>query len=75
MYPSPDFGSLSLGKAAIRSLAKMLAEALQPDGICVGTVTICGTVNPEDPKYSPEKIAEKYWMFYTNPASDSEIVY
>ena len=75
MYPSPDFGSLSLGKAGIRSLAKMLAEALQPNGIRVGTVTICGTVNPEDPKYSPEKIAEKYWMFHTNPASDSEIVY
>lgn len=33
LYPSPDFGSLSLGKAGIRSLAKMLAEALKTDGI------------------------------------------
>ena len=48
MYPSPDFGSLSLGKAGIRSLAKMLAEAFKPTGIRVGTVTICGTVNPDD---------------------------
>jgi NADP-dependent 3-hydroxy acid dehydrogenase YdfG len=75
LYPSPDFGSLSLGKAAIRSLAKMLAEALKSSGIRVGTVTICGTVNPEDPKYSPETVAENYWAFYANPASDSEIVY
>jgi len=75
MYPSPDFGSLSLGKASIRSLAKMLAEAVKSDGIRVGTVTICGTVNPEDPKYSPEQIAENYWAFHADPASDSEIVY
>lgn len=75
MYPSPDFGSLSLGKASIRSLAKMLAEAVKSDGIRVGTVTICGTVNPEDPKYSPDRIAENYWAFHADSASDSEIVY
>lgn len=75
MYPNPDFGSLSLGKAGIRSIAKMLAEALQRDGIRVGTITICGTVNPEDPKYSPNRIAENYWMFHSNPTSDAEIVY
>lgn len=74
-YPSPDFASLSLGKAGIRSLARMLAEALKPDGIRVGTVTIFGTVNSDDPKYNPDSIAENYWNFYTNPASDSEIVY
>lgn len=75
IYPSPEFGSLSLGKAGIRSLAKMLAEALKRDGIRVGTITICGTVNPDDAKYSPNQIAENYWAFHTNPASDSEIVY
>lgn len=75
LYPSPDFGSLSLGKAGIRSLANMLAAALQPDGIRVGTITICGTVNPDDPKYSPDQIAENYWAFHSTPAADSEIVY
>lgn len=75
LYPSPDFGSLSLGKAGIRSLAKMLATALKPDGIRVGTITIGGTVNPDDPKYSPDQIAETYWTFHANPESDSEIVY
>ncbi len=75
LYPSPYFGSLSLGKAGIRSLAKMLAEALKPNGVRVGTVTICGIVNPDEPKYSPEQIAENYWIFHTNPDSDSEIVY
>ncbi|MBD2461906.1 SDR family NAD(P)-dependent oxidoreductase [Oscillatoria sp. FACHB-1407] len=75
MYPSADFASLSIGKAGIRSLTKMLAEALQPQGIRVGTVTVCGTVNPDDPKYNPTSIAENYWAFYANPSSDVEIVY
>jgi short-subunit dehydrogenase len=75
MYPSPEFASLSIGKAGIRSLAKMLADALKPDGIRVGTVTVCGTVNPDDAKYNPDSIAHAYWDFYTNTASESEIVY
>jgi len=56
-------------------LAKMLAEALKPEGIRVGTVTICGIVNPSDPKYNPDSIAENYWNFYAKPESDAEIVY
>ncbi|HEY9642787.1 MAG TPA: SDR family NAD(P)-dependent oxidoreductase [Coleofasciculaceae cyanobacterium] len=75
MYPSPDFASLSIGKAGIRSLAKMLAAALKPDGIRVGTITVCGLVNPDEPKYNPDRIAENYWNFYANPDSDAEIVY
>ncbi|HCF29487.1 MAG TPA: short-chain dehydrogenase [Cyanobacteria bacterium UBA11049] len=75
LYPSPDFASLSIGKAGIRSLAKMLAEALKSDGIRVGTITVCGIVNPDDPKYNPESIAENYWAFHTDTESDSEIVY
>lgn len=75
MYPSPDFASLSIGKAGIRSLAKMLAEALKPNGIRVGTITVCGTVNSDDLKYNPNSIAENYWDFYINPKSSSEIIY
>lgn len=75
LYPQPDFGSLSIGKAGIRSLAHTLAAALKPDGIRVGTVTICGTVDPADAKYSPAAIADQYWQFYANPQSDPEIIY
>ena len=75
MHPSPEFASLSIGKAGLRSLAKMLAQALKPEGIRVGTITVCGMVNPNDPKYNPNSVAENYWNFYTNPESDSEIVY
>lgn len=75
LAPSPEFASLSLGKAGIRSLAKMLSEALKNEGIRVGTVTICGLVSQTDPKYNPESIAEKYWAFHTATESEAEIVY
>jgi short-subunit dehydrogenase len=75
IHPSPDFASLSLGKVGIRSLAKMLSDALKSNGIRVGTITVCGTVNPNDPKYNPERIAENYWSFHINEESNSEIVY
>lgn len=75
LYPSPDFASLSIGKAGIRSLANTLAAALKDQGIRVGTITICGTVDPADAKYSPDAIAEQYWQFFANPQSDAEIIY
>jgi short-subunit dehydrogenase len=50
LYPQPDFVSLSIGKAGIRVLANVLHGALKDSPIKVGTVTICGTVNGDDPK-------------------------
>lgn len=75
LYPSPDFASLSIGKAGIRSLANTLAGALKSQNIRVGTITICGTVDAADPKYSPDRIADKYWEFYTIQDSETEVVY
>lgn len=75
LYPDPDFVSLSLGKAGIRVLANTLHAALKDSPIKVGTVTICGTVNGDDPKYSSERIADKYWQFHIADNSEYEIVY
>ncbi|NDJ23221.1 SDR family NAD(P)-dependent oxidoreductase [Nostoc sp. B(2019)] len=75
LYPSSDFASLSIGKAGIRSLANTLADALKSQNIRVGTITICGTVDAADPKYSPDRIAEKYWEFHTIQDSETEMVY
>jgi short-subunit dehydrogenase len=44
LQPSAQFGSLSLGKAALRSLAYMLNDSLNPEGVYVGTVTINGYI-------------------------------
>jgi len=75
LYPQPDFVSLGIGKAGIRSLANVLAIALKETNIRVGTITICGTVGGSDPKYSPDLIAEQFWAFHTAKTPDFEVVY
>ncbi|MFQ3613233.1 MAG: SDR family NAD(P)-dependent oxidoreductase [Cyanobacteriota bacterium] len=75
LYPLPDFVSLSIGKAGIRVLTNTLHIALKDSPIKVGTITICGTVNGEDPKYSSELIAEEYWKFHRSSDPDYEVVY
>lgn len=75
LYPQPDFVSLSIGKAGIRVLANTLHTALKDSPIKVGTVTICGTVNGDDPKYSSDRIAEEYWQLHVAEGAEYETVY
>ncbi|RID82595.1 SDR family NAD(P)-dependent oxidoreductase [Peribacillus asahii] len=73
LQPAADYAALSMGKAAIRSLALTLAEELKPQGVFVGTVTIAGAVEPGT-HFAPELIADKYWDLYQKH-EDHEIVY
>jgi short-subunit dehydrogenase len=66
VQPSAQFGSLSLGKAALRSLAYMLNDSLNPEGVFVGTVTINGYIQHSSTTHSPAILAEKYWELFTN---------
>jgi len=76
LAPQADFASLSVGKAAVRSLVFTLAQELEGTGIHVGTVTICGYVQ-EGTHFSPERIAEEFWRLHSQPAGqfEAEIVY
>ncbi len=71
-----ELASLSVGKAGVRNLALCLAEECAPYGIRVGTVTVCGMVQPGT-KYDPDRIAEVFWQMYQTPADAwrREIVY
>ncbi|MFE0624855.1 SDR family NAD(P)-dependent oxidoreductase [Priestia aryabhattai] len=73
MYPSADWTTLSIGKAALRNLAFTLAEELKSKGIFVGTVSIGGSVAP-DTHFAPDLIAEKFWELYEK-REKNEIVY
>lgn len=75
LNPQPDFVSLSVGKAGIRVLANVLHTTLKDSPIKVGTVTICGTVNGDDPKYSSDLIAEEYWKLHVADSAEYETVY
>ena len=76
LNPVPTLASLALGKAAQRNLALSLAAELEPAGIHVATVTVCGFVQPGT-HFAADKIAEEYWRLHLQPPGqfDREIVY
>jgi len=59
-HPIPALATVSLGKAALRSAATMLAADLEPDGIRVATLTIAGQIGAGT-AFDPGRIAERYW--------------
>lgn len=67
LHPAATYTSLSLGKAAIRSLAYSLGEELEPQGIHVATVTIQGFIQPGNDRYDPDLVAENYWQLHVQP--------
>jgi short-subunit dehydrogenase len=76
LSPMAQMASLSIGKAALRSLALSLAEELEPAGIHVATVTVCGFVEPGT-RFDPLKIADLYWSLHVEPKGQfqREVVY
>jgi short-subunit dehydrogenase len=76
LSPFAAVSSLAIGKAGIRSLAFSLAQELSDSGIHVGTVTICGTVEPGT-HFDPDTIAQSYLLLHQQPpdAWQTEIIY
>jgi short-subunit dehydrogenase len=74
LYPSSDYGVLSVGKAMIRSAALLIAQELKPQGIRVATITIGGVVAPATP-FAPELIAKKYIEAFENRDGEVETVF
>jgi NAD(P)-dependent dehydrogenase (short-subunit alcohol dehydrogenase family) len=69
--PVPAYVSLSLGKAAVRTLVELLDRQYGPAGVRVATVTVAGAVAPGT-AYDPDDIAEHYWRLHTRPRTDRE---
>ena len=65
-HPVPALASLSIGKAALRSAATLIAAGVREDGIHAATVTIAGSVKPGT-EFDPDKIAELFWSAHTDP--------
>jgi short-subunit dehydrogenase len=59
-YPVPAFASLSIGKAALRSAATLIAAEVANDGVHGASVTILGQVAPGS-AFDPNNIAELFW--------------
>ncbi|NUS74029.1 MAG: SDR family NAD(P)-dependent oxidoreductase [Corynebacteriales bacterium] len=64
--PKPEFVSLSIGKAGVRTLVELLDQTYRPAGIHVATVTVGGPV-AANTDFDPDDIAEHYWKLHTQP--------
>jgi len=75
IYPSPDYLSLSIGKAGTRALALGLFEACKEENIHVGTVTVCTFVSPESKE--TKEIGEYFWKLHSQPKAEwaAELTY
>jgi NAD(P)-dependent dehydrogenase (short-subunit alcohol dehydrogenase family) len=74
--PRPRYVSLSLGKAGVRTLVRLLDQEYGPSGVHVASVTVAGAVAPGT-SYDPDDIAEHYWRLHAQPRHewDHEILH
>lgn len=75
IYPSPEYLSLSVGKAGTRAIALGLFEAAKANNVHVATVTVATFVNPESKE--AKDIAEEFWKLQSQPkeAWTAEVMY
>ncbi|MEV4252226.1 SDR family NAD(P)-dependent oxidoreductase [Spirillospora sp. NPDC049652] len=64
--PKPEYVSLSLGKAGVRTLVTLIDQQYGASGVHAATVTIAGPVAPGT-DFDPDDIAEHYWTLHTQP--------
>ena len=75
LAPSPDYTSLSVGKAALRAYAHALHAEQQETGVHVTTVTIRGFLKPGDERFDPEVIAPVYLELHQRPRDQWQAEY
>jgi NAD(P)-dependent dehydrogenase (short-subunit alcohol dehydrogenase family) len=64
--PKPEYVSLSLGKAGVRTAVALLHQQYGPAGVHVASVTVAGAVAPGT-AFDPDDIAEHCWHLHTQP--------
>jgi short-subunit dehydrogenase len=64
-HPLPAFATISMGKAALRAAATLLAADLGGDGVHAASVTIVGQV-AAGTAFDPNNIAELFWTAHTD---------
>ncbi|MBW3069375.1 SDR family NAD(P)-dependent oxidoreductase [Actinomyces sp. 594] len=62
--PDPAYGTLSVGKAALRAVGELLFQELAADGVHAASITVSGAIRPETP-FAPELIADRFWAVHT----------
>lgn len=74
--PAADYSSLSMDKAALRSLTYTLAQEMGMHGVHVATVTVYGFVQ-HGTRFDPTRIAQRYIDLHRQPKGhfETEAIY
>jgi len=67
--PKPEYVSLSLGKAGVRTLVTLLDQQYGDAGIHAASVTVSGAVAPGT-TWDPDEIADHYWRLHIQPRAE-----
>ena len=73
LNPMSQFTSISIHKAALRTLAIALHDEVKDKGVYVGIVNIKGNIGSDD-YYAPSKIAEQFYRLFTEK-NETEFTY
>lgn len=73
LSPTPDFGSLSIGKAGLRNLGLSLATSLTDANIRVAYLSVDGRVSDDDPDRNPTAIADMYWRIHNGEVAGTVV--
>jgi NAD(P)-dependent dehydrogenase (short-subunit alcohol dehydrogenase family) len=71
LHPHPDYLSLSIGKAGIRTLALGLFDSLKASGVHVATVTVSAAVQPGSAE--AKAVADQFWTLHSQPAGSWDV--
>jgi len=72
--PLPPFATISMGKAALRVAATLVAAEVGGDGVHAASVTIVGQVAPGT-AFDPNNIAELFWTAHSHGPDEWLIEY
>jgi hypothetical protein len=77
LQPSPEYTTVSVGKAALRAYVLALHEDHRGSGVHASTVTIAGYIGGEDPRFAPEALAAAYLDLHHQPQDEwqAELLY
>jgi NAD(P)-dependent dehydrogenase (short-subunit alcohol dehydrogenase family) len=64
-YPVPAFATISMGKAALRAAATLVAAEVGAHGVHAASITIAGEVAPGT-AFDPDDIAELFWTAHAD---------
>ncbi|MEU9329951.1 SDR family NAD(P)-dependent oxidoreductase [Streptomyces canus] len=67
LFPSPEYASLSVGKAALRAYVQALHAQLAGTGVHATSVTIAGLIGAGEERFDPEVLAQAYLELHQQP--------